>query len=640
MGVICLITNCCLNSEIIKSFQIDNEYSEAMSNILNYKEFQQKVKSEWINDETILINMVIQCLTNCCRSDNNEIIRTVLREKKIISSCLTLTQICRDDNLGIRTSLLLAELLNDSDLNATSIDVINDLINDYFTYLIRAFNSTTQSYHHIDILLLLKGLLLFCKNDIIQDLISKTDNIKILIEMSIQYPIMYDILWTLSFHSNIQIQLKNDKAFVNTIKRLKDDKTVSGILWNLGLEQDSINKKKHQKRSQPLSSGISRPVTKSSSIFNEEVGEENQSSLYQELTDVEMKTDIQSTSINSSVTFPGHSPSPAAPPPPPSSPAVLATNSSHNFPRFRSRHPSADFEQAEFSPSTKKESIQLETNVDNVNVLNHKFDLMISYSHSEKELCQRVKDSLNTSGYRVWVDYEQMSGNMMDSMATAIESTNCILLFMSENYKRSNYCRAEAQYAFKRNLIIIPVLIQRSYKADGWLGLIVGSLLYIDFTKYEFQQAYNMLIREIKQAKHIITENTSNEHITPIISSPNIQKQYLNKEVKKWTNTDIVHWCEDYNLMIFSKILSNFDGNSLIQLHLLCKTNSNQIIDLLQNDSKKLGYDLSILELARFQSQLEKIILEKDENRKKTTLSIKSPTISTSNRVSKTCLIL
>ncbi|CAF1360284.1 unnamed protein product [Didymodactylos carnosus] len=368
MGVICLITNCCLNSEIIKSFQIDNEYSEAMSNILNYKEFQQKVKSKWINDETILINMVIQCLTNCCRSDNNEMIRTVLREKKIISNCLILTQICHDDNLGMRTSLLLAELLNDSDLNATSTDVINDLINDYFTYLIRAFNSTTQSYHHTDILLLLKGLLLLCKNDIIQDLISKTDNIKILIEMSIQYPIMYDILWTLSFHSNIQIQLKNDKAFVNTIKRLKDDKAVS--------------------------------------------------------------------------------------------------------------------------------------------------------------------------------------------------------------------------------------------------------------------------------AKHIITENISNEHITPIISSPNIQKQYQNKEVKKWTNTDIVHWCEDYNLITFSKILSNFDGNSLIQLHLLCKTNSNQVIDLLQNDSKKLGYDLSILELARFQSQLEKIIFEKDENRKKTTLSIKSPTISTSNRVSKTCLIL
>jgi len=123
---------------------------------------------------------------------------------------------------------------------------------------------------------------------------------------------------------------------------------------------------------------------------------------------------------------------------------------------------------------------------------------MISYSHKDEIICRQIYDELIKAGYRIWIDFDQMHGNVMDAMAQAIEQSNTILICMSEQYRRSNYCRAEAHYAFQRQLKIVPVLIQEHYQPDGWLLFLVGQLLYVDFTKYEFSQAIDMLIREVK----------------------------------------------------------------------------------------------------------------------------------------------
>ncbi len=52
-------------------------------------------------------------------------------------------------------------------------------------------------------------------------------------------------------------------------------------------------------------------------------------------------------------------------------------------------------------------------------------------------------------------------------MVQAIEQSLIIIICMSEEYKRSNYCRTEAQYVFKRQLKIIPILIEKYCKPDG-----------------------------------------------------------------------------------------------------------------------------------------------------------------------------
>ena len=79
---------------------------------------------------------------------------------------------------------------------------------------------------------------------------------------------------------------------------------------------------------------------------------------------------------------------------------------------------------------------------------NEKYDMMISYSHSNKELCHQVHRNLIQSKYRVWLDAENMYGSTFESMAQAIESSDMILICMSNPYKQSAYCQSEAEYTF------------------------------------------------------------------------------------------------------------------------------------------------------------------------------------------------
>ncbi len=79
-------------------------------------------------------------------------------------------------------------------------------------------------------------------------------------------------------------------------------------------------------------------------------------------------------------------------------------------------------------------------------------------------------------------------------MAKAVEKSKCVLMCVTEKYRQSLNCQvnlnlfipillnyikmsiqAEAQYSFRRNKNIIPVIMQKGYhNVDGWLGFIIG----------------------------------------------------------------------------------------------------------------------------------------------------------------------
>jgi hypothetical protein len=72
---------------------------------------------------------------------------------------------------------------------------------------------------------------------------------------------------------------------------------------------------------------------------------------------------------------------------------------------------------------------------------------------------------------------------------------------MSETYKKSANCQSEAEYAFNRKKHIVPLKMKKDYTADGWLGFILGTRLYIDFGTYEFEKAIALLDNEIQLQK-------------------------------------------------------------------------------------------------------------------------------------------
>ncbi|CAF1501802.1 unnamed protein product, partial [Rotaria sordida] len=241
----------------------------------------------------------------------------------------------------------------------------------------------------------------------------------------------------------------------------------------------------------------------------------------------------------------------------------------------------------------------LEINHENRSTLEIKngkrFDIMISYSHKEKVLCKQIYEELIKSGYRIWIDFDQMHGNVMDAMAQAIEQSHTIIICMSEHYRKSNYCRAEAHYAFQQQRKIVPLILQKQYKPDGWLSFLIGHLLYIDFNKYKFPRAMKKLFKELK-AEDICETNVvpvrpkkDTAVILPTVSV-SIPKRsaspIFSQNILQWTQTQVQDWLLRHNLVQISRLLTNYDGRSLIYLSkYMNNCQSQQILNLLEEDS-------------------------------------------------------
>jgi len=232
------------------------------------------------------------------------------------------------------------------------------------------------------------------------------------------------------------------------------------------------------------------------------------------------------------------------------------------------------------------------------------FDIMISYSHKDEIICKQIYEELVKAQFRVWIDFDQMHGNVMDAMAQAIERSNTIIICMSEQYRRSNYCRAEAHYGFQRQLKIVPILIQEHYQPDGWLSFLVGQLLYVDFTKYEFPTAIDKLVEELKSPIIPNTPVPVEQKTLPPTFTSTLQ---LPANILDWTQKHVHTWLINHNLRQMSRLLIDYDGRCLSSLNEFMSINNHeQILNLFQEDAqRRINEDISLIEFARFRVLLK-----------------------------------
>lgn len=59
---------------------------------------------------------------------------------------------------------------------------------------------------------------------------------------------------------------------------------------------------------------------------------------------------------------------------------------------------------------------------------------------------------------------------------------------------------SEAEYAYQRRKRVIPLMMEPSYSPDGWLGIILGSKLWMDFRK-DPSIGIQQLMKEISKAR-------------------------------------------------------------------------------------------------------------------------------------------
>ncbi|XP_076081662.1 uncharacterized protein LOC143052499 [Mytilus galloprovincialis] len=174
--------------------------------------------------------------------------------------------------------------------------------------------------------------------------------------------------------------------------------------------------------------------------------------------------------------------------------------------------------------------------------------LFISYSWNEKEIVLKLKGLLQEKGIQIWIDTEKMRGSTLEAMAHAVENATLVLICMSESYKRSPNCRLEAENTFRCGKQYIPLIVQKHYKPDSWLGALLGAKLYIDFSgKYQFEPKWNELIKEL-QALNVLTEgedtvDSSEVAIPDQTSSSTNPKTFTIDDVKQWLISNKLESC-------------------------------------------------------------------------------------------------
>ncbi|XP_072016277.1 uncharacterized protein [Amphiura filiformis] len=104
--------------------------------------------------------------------------------------------------------------------------------------------------------------------------------------------------------------------------------------------------------------------------------------------------------------------------------------------------------------------------------------VMISYQWDSQKRMIKLRDKLKEAGYNVWMDINHMVGDTLACMADAVENADAILMCVSKRYQNSRNCKKEAEYAFQKDKVIIPLKVEKDFQPTGWLGLLMGTALY------------------------------------------------------------------------------------------------------------------------------------------------------------------
>jgi len=112
-------------------------------------------------------------------------------------------------------------------------------------------------------------------------------------------------------------------------------------------------------------------------------------------------------------------------------------------------------------------------------------------------------------------------------------------------------------------------MMQHKYKADGWLGMLVGTKLWIDFhSKHVVEAGVGKLIRELggRGKDGDVTDGPAEPVVRPVeavaVASPPSAPV-----VSGWTNKEVKQWLKEIGLeKVCKEDISKMDGQTLIEL--------------------------------------------------------------------------
>eukprot|EP00732_Lithocolla_globosa_P003320 Lithocolla_globosa_v1_NODE_2613_length_1934_cov_73.319851.p1 type:complete len:532 gc:universal NODE_2613_length_1934_cov_73.319851:136-1731(+) len=199
-----------------------------------------------------------------------------------------------------------------------------------------------------------------------------------------------------------------------------------------------------------------------------------------------------------------------------------------------------------------------------------KISVMLSYSWDNKKTILMIKNDLERRGFRVWLDDDHMTGSTLAVMADAVETADIVCIAISSKYQSSNNCRMEAEYACQKRKIIVPLKME-SFEPTSWLGLVVGSKLWVKYFDYNnFMKQMDLLEeqlhRQLSQADGGI----------PVQKGENLAIASPAHKMEQATVSEVTDWLKKNNL---SELVGKFqklhiDGECLLELQTTLETNS------------------------------------------------------------------
>ena len=224
--------------------------------------------------------------------------------------------------------------------------------------------------------------------------------------------------------------------------------------------------------------------------------------------------------------------------------------------------------------------------------------VMISYNPANREQCFKIKERIESFGFKVWINANGKHGSSLDEMAKAVDSSICVLICVTEKYRQSIHCQAEAQYAFRMNKNIIPLIMQEGYeKVKGWLGVVMGDKAFVNFNAYKFDVSISHLKQELEaysdKAKPVDSPNLIEHTISDHKSEPSQyppstrtstlsttrtlkeEKKALTKTANEWTDVEVNEWFAKNNLnMAIYEYLQAHSGKILKQMYQIKSSSS------------------------------------------------------------------
>jgi hypothetical protein len=130
-------------------------------------------------------------------------------------------------------------------------------------------------------------------------------------------------------------------------------------------------------------------------------------------------------------------------------------------------------------------------------------------------------------------------------------------------------CQAEAQYAFRMNKKIIPLIMQPGYETvQGWLGIILGDKIYVNFEEFDFDVCIQKILHEIKNSSKSNSASSNNQVYPQIIVNNSTMSNSKTIKIENWSEEQVKDWFMEKNLNM--KIFDAFaplNGDLLFQIY-------------------------------------------------------------------------